>query len=1164
MGGSWGQQRITGPNGKLPAGVITASGKMIDLADRKVVNAIGAMRMGWQTHAWDYRDLVPELSSAMRFRANAISKIGLKIGQVVEGEDEPIDADSEQSTLSPVVRKAAQDALNKLPWRSGYAFLGVLDTCFSIAGEGWLHGSTDPVTKKETWEVLSTDEVQPMGGGNRLGIVEIPGRAGRPIDPKTEVLIRLWVPHPRFKKLSDSPMRSLQDVLEDIILQGRELRSAARSRIAANGILFVTTNMSLRTSGGVNEEEDNDFVSDLTASIIAPITNEGEPGQVAPVIVEGDKEDIAAVKHISLVRETSADLNEKLGRSLTRMAESIDVPPTVVTGLQDTNHWNAYVIDATTFRNHLEPGVRMMVDAITEGYLRPSLIQPVTEGGYGLDPTEVEQVLVWYDAGKVTENANRAQDAKDAYDRFAIGGKSLRDALGFNEDDAPGDADLLNMILAKLSIAGPDPSVAGQLLAKLMPNMGIVPPPAPGTTPVPQHPVVDSAPSTNQVTAPQRAALPAHPDGQPGTGTIPHQNPSSPPTSGGGRVASGAPEQSLRIVDGRKLADIDMGLLDRLMVASEDAIQRALEKANARVRSAAQKKIDKGDLSDHAEDLVSWLGETGVAELGLTEEALLALAFAYLEGKFMEWTTDAIKNTVLAVAKILSLELTAVSSLRRTLVSRQKGAWERLHDQLKRRALARLYGKHGTEPHTGEEQADDVVRAGDIRTALAMIGGEPAGGVHDGGKSTAPLGGLALGSTVTEAISQKAGPAVGLMWVYGTDPRREFPPHKRLNDHRFNSASDKRLMTDTSSAWLGDYYHPGDHAGCFIGETVISGARPAHGFERPFTGEGIQIRTDAGNDLTGTANHPVLTPRGWVPLGELQEGDQLVIATGHQGSLAIDQEYQQMPARIDQVATTLPMAQRVTTAPVPSAPEDFHGDGSPVGGEVTVVRTDGGLLAHLESTGCQMGGDDVLQFAREREFASSSGCVTEALALGHDTASGGRVGSSKPGFDLSGGMTGVPGGLLVPRATPFDAETIKSQVDRATTDPIPSSKALDAFAGEVTLAKVVEVNRVCLTGHVFNVSTLTGWYVANGVVVSNCRCHFSPAWIFPQNAADLDPELRRAISDAQTPEASAMRDIRRLAEMDDAAGRTGTTAQQQRDQRDRILRLRDEWISGAA
>jgi len=80
-----------------------------------------------------------------------------------------------------------------------------------------------------------------------------------------------------------------------------------------------------------------------------------------------------------------------------------------------------------------------------------------------------------------------------------------------------------------------------------------------------------------------------------------------------------------------------------------------------------------------------------------------------------------------------------------------------------------------------------------------------------------------------------------------------------------------------------------------------------------------------------------------------------------------------------------------------------------------------------------------------------------------------------------------------------------------------------------------------------------------------CRCHTVPAWILPENADGLDSELRDLISATVAgAESAAMRNERMLAEMDDAAGRAGTTAQRVRDDRDRILRLRAEWLDSAA
>jgi hypothetical protein len=789
--------------------MLTASGRRVDLTDRNAINAISASRMGWQQHAWDYRDLVPELNSALRFRANAQAKVALSIGQVLpdSDDDEPIAIDSDQCTLPQPVRKAAIDCLNRLPWRNGHSFLGTLDTCYSVAGEAWLHGRNDGGA--EVWSVLSSDEVVPVGGSGALGVVSVPGRPARPIDVKSETLIRLWLPHPRFKALSDSPMRSLQDVLEDIILTGRELRAAAKSRIAANGVLFIPQGMSILRPG-VDQTEPDDFATEMQAAIIAPIANEGEPGSVVPIMIEGDKEDIAAVKHITFQRETSAGLVDKLRASLTRMGESIDVPPTVVTGLQDTNHWNAYVIDATTFRNHLEPGVRAMVDSITEGYLRPSLMLPETDGGYGLTQDEVNQVVVWYNAGKVTENANRATDAMSAYDRFAIGPKALREATGFNDDDKPSDDELMVMLASKVSV---DPATAGVLLSKVF-GIPIAPPTTGGTT------VVPSAPTVRQISGPAGNAPAAQPrmspsqSGTPSTSAPLPQTTSPPAAPAGVRTAAASQMTDLRVVSADKLAHLDAVLLERLLVASEAAVQRALEKANAKIRSAAQGKINKLEISQHdLMELGAWLGEDRVHELGLTEDALLAAAFAVLSSQFTQWTTAAIGQALNIVGGMVTIPLGVMNDLNRRMVAAVPAAWNSLQHALHTRALAALFGRGGTQDR-GESVPEDIVKAGDIRTALAHIGGMPGG--SEAGRTTTgrPLGGIGLGSNVTDLITQHAGPPIGITWVYGPEPRNTFHPHLALDDHRFDSLRDERLAPPPGYDWLGNRMHPGDHEGC--------------------------------------------------------------------------------------------------------------------------------------------------------------------------------------------------------------------------------------------------------------------------------------------------------------------------------------------------------------
>lgn len=81
----------------------------------------------------------------------------------------------------------------------------------------------------------------------------------------------------------------------------------------------------------------------------------------------------------------------------------------------------------------------------------------------------------------------------------------------------------------------------------------------------------------------------------------------------------------------------------------------------------------------------------------------------------------------------------------------------------------------------------------------------------------------------------------------------------------------------------------------------------------------------------------------------------------------------------------------------------------------------------------------------------------------------------------------------VSHATALNASLVKKASNRSTGYAVPSSEALLRFAGEVSLDQVIRVRRKPFSGHVYNLQTITGWYIANDIVIHNCRCVIIPA-----------------------------------------------------------------------
>jgi hypothetical protein len=803
---------------------LTAAGQRVTGLPTEALRAISGTRQDWQSHAWGYRDAIGELRSGVQFLARAVSQVQFMPAQVNPGGDDPIPFDSDECTVSPALQAAAAEELARLPLGAGYGFLGILVENLSIPGEVWLHGYYDE-GDNECWRVRSTDEVEVTpdgrltikeGGGLRREVRLRTDENSLDEDEPDEDLLRLWVPHPRYQHLADSPMRALLDVCEEIVLSGMELRAASRSRVMANGILLVPEGLTLLNALVQDRSlaNDNGFMAELQATLLAPIGNEGEAGAVVPAVLQGNAEDLDKIRHLKLERTTSDELLDRLERCLKRLGSGMDIPPEIVSGMSDVNHWTAWQIDAATFRHHIDPMTRIVGDAFTEGFLRPALLDR------GFSRQEVWQVQVWRDAGNLTENPNRGADAKDAFDRGALGFKSLVEALGFSEADLPTPEEFAQIIAMK---GGVDPTQSALILAALLGER---------VMPRPEPHVIEGAPS--------QRALPAADDRPAGgsPGNAPART--SPEQAAAKRrglalaealVAAATPDPTagwnVEETAGRQLLELDRALRDRLLVAADALMDRALERAGSRVRSAVQRNAAaRAQFAYAAEDSITryaaHVGQAQCFAMGLDAQTLLADAFDSLQGKFERWTTSTINAVAAALLKALGLKGKEADRLRDRIVtqmtSRMPSAWERLRTGLFGVAERYLFRPDPEEP-VGEH-SDTIVPPSLIRAALAEVGGLPpeSSGLDDRGlpvdKSEA-LGGIGNGTAVLGALADRDAIVLGYEWEYGMTPlSRQFDPHRKLDGYRFADWNDARLVPESRYAWVGPHYTPGDHDGC--------------------------------------------------------------------------------------------------------------------------------------------------------------------------------------------------------------------------------------------------------------------------------------------------------------------------------------------------------------
>jgi len=284
--------------------------------------------------------------------------------------------------------------------------------------------------------------------------------------------------------------------------------------------------------------------------------------------------------------------------------------------------------------------------------------------------------------------------------------------------------------------------------------------------------------------------------------------------------------------------------------------------------------------------------------------------------------------------------------------------------------------------------------------------------------------------------------------------------------------------------WTRDAIRIHNVISCFPASTIVQAPGLQRAFSRGYSGVMVTVMTRQG-DLTGTLNHPVLTARGWQPLGKLQPGDHLIRYNGSlQGSARRDPDVQHVPASIAQVfqsAADARIGRRVISSSV-----DFHGDG--MNSQVEIVAVDGMLRRDHQSPILQLLLEQLFEPANAPRAASgasiglASDLFERELLASQSRMSGGRktLSTSVP-FAPHTQSSGL--GL---RST-WNVEEFERSPHATMSEMQPTLDLFGRFAPQVELCEVMRVAFAPFDGLVYNLETSSHKYLANGYIVHNCR-----------------------------------------------------------------------------
>jgi len=349
---------------------------------------------------------------------------------------------------------------------------------------------------------------------------------------------------------------------------------------------------------------------------------------------------------------------------------------------------------------------------------------------------------------------------------------------------------------------------------------------------------------------------------------------------------------------------------------------------------------------------------------------------------------------------------------------------------------------------------------------------------------------------------------------------------------------------------------PGQAIQCFPKDTLIHPAGLKRSVSYRYVGELIKITlADGSGILSTTPNHPILTQRGWVPAGLLNELDQVIIhCNAGRGSVSdLDPKATNMEWFAEELHDFLSTGNRQSR---PTRTVDLYGNPSIGDEDVNVVlppselrncfKAMGGEIFHdfpfkdSNSMGQRLVGFSTLNSLLHRPtsvsgfdisrlsqlltflessvlhpqkvgFASSSRCQAEIndAIMDHVPANSQSSAHAKNGFArfIRGLDRGVMDFSLFAESGLIDNQSVnQSQVQQTIFDSVFSntqrlSDMIDGFTSfekffdigvkRPSSFKVIGLRSISsgwYDGEIYSFETDSGMILANGIVVSNCRC----------------------------------------------------------------------------
>ena len=399
---------------------------------------------GWQDAAWHFYNTIGEYAYAVNWVGNLLSRAKLYATK----------DDGNGPRKLPATDPASQylDSLF-LDAQGKATALQQIGVHYTVAGEAYVVGTDD--SDGDHWEVVAASRISQRDG---TWVVD-----GAPLKGKPFVM-RIWRPHPVERLAATSPSRAALPILSEIERLTMHVAAQVDSRLISAGILFLPNEMTFAVideDGNVITGSSDLFVQTLQDVAARAIQNRDSAGALVPIVVSADGESIDKAQHLTFWSELDNQAIELRTEAIRRLALSMDMPPEILTGQGDVNHWSAWSIDESAIKSHTEPLLARIADDLAVGYLRSMLIQD------GMLPEEARSYGIGVDTTEMRLRPNRSQEALELWDRGVLNAATLVEETGFKIDNIQDDAEHKRWFLDKVASGQTQPEIVEAALRLL-------------------------------------------------------------------------------------------------------------------------------------------------------------------------------------------------------------------------------------------------------------------------------------------------------------------------------------------------------------------------------------------------------------------------------------------------------------------------------------------------------------------------------------------------------------------------------------------------------------------------------------------------------------------------------------------------------------------------